>query len=353
MTEGKLTKYAAACVLTAFGALALWLGLRYLLPALLPVFVGYGLAALVRSLGRWAAAHTGDFRLPPVGEKLGGMVLAAGVCILVFWGGCKGLAALGGQAGDLVQRAAGLWDWDALPPWLRDSVPPALREKIGLAVTGLVEKGAGWLAGAAGTMLSALPRMALALFITVASVFYWLSDKEGILASAASLLPAPWRNRIRDHPLGQKIRAGLAGMLGGAGAYLRAQLSVSSVVFLVLLAGLSLLQVHGSAAWALLIALADLLPLLGAGAVLLPWAAFALLSGRTGLGVGLAVLWLVLWLIRQWLEPHLVGKALGTHPYIMLAGLYVSYRLAGVPGMVVGAVVLGSMHPSERTGGTA
>ena len=183
----------------------------------------------------------------------------------------------------------------------------------------------------------------LAVFITVASVFYWLADREGILASAVAMVPESLRERIRKHPWRQSAAEGIRSMGGNIAAYLKAQVSLAAVVFLVLSAGLSFLGIPGQMAWAMLTALADLLPLFGAGVVLLPWAGFALLTGRTVRGIGLAVLWLVVWLLRQWLEPKLTGRALGVHPYVMLAGMYGAYRIGGIGGMIVGAVVLGGM----------
>lgn len=341
--ENRLFRYGAACLVGAFAAVGIWLALRFLLPILLPVLIGYGLAAWIHRMGQWTVRHTGMGRLGPVGEKAGGMVLAAVLLAGILWGGTKGVAALAGQAGELVERAAGLWDWNALPEWITAGVPENLRDKIGQAVTALVEKGAGWLADAAGDVLSALPGAALAVFFTAASVFYWLADRDGILSSLQEMIPEPLRQRIRNHPWQNRIRALLQDSVGNMAAYLKAQLSLASVVFLVLSAGLSLLGIRGQIAWAMLIALTDLLPLFGAGVVLLPWAVFALLTGETVRGIGLAVLWLTIWLLRQWLEPKLTGHALGVHPYVMLAGMYGAYRLGGVGGMIVGALVLGGM----------
>lgn len=339
--ENRIQQYASACVLAAFAAAALWLILRYLLPVVLPVCIGYALAAWIRKLGRWAANHTGGKGIGPVGERIGGMTLAAVLCVVLLWGGTKGIAVLAGQAAELVEQAAGLWNWDALPDWIRTRVPEGLADQIGSGVTALVEKGAGWLAGAAGNLLSALPGAALAVFVTVASVFYWLADRDAILSSAKSMLPESLRNRIRTHPWRQKLTAGIREMGGNAAAYLKAQISLGAVVFLVLSAGLSLLGIPGQMAWAMLTALADLLPLLGAGIILLPWAVFSLLTGQTVRGIGLTVLWLTVWLLRQWLEPKFTARALGVHPYIMLTGMYIAYRLAGIPGMIAGAVAMG------------
>lgn len=342
MTEGKLEKYAAACILAAFGALGAALALKYLLPALFPVLAGYGLAAGVRAMGRWIRRFTGGRTIHPVGERIGGMALAAVVCVLVIWGIWHGLAALASQAGDLVSRAADMWRWDVLPDWVRERVPESLQEQIGGALTALVEKAAGLLAGAAGGIVTSLPGAALAVFLTLASFFYWLADRDGILAGLRALLPTGLYSRLIRHPVWVGAAAGLRQAGASVGGYLRAQVSLVLVLFLVLTAGLSLLGIGAPAAWGCLIALADLLPFFGAGTVLLPWAGIALLTHRTGLGAGLAVLWLVLWLLRQWLEPRLVGNALGVHPYIMLAGLYAAYRIGGVGGMILTAVVLGA-----------
>lgn len=345
----KVVQYAAVCILAAFAGAALWLALRYLLPVALPVGIGYGLAAWIRKMGRWAAGHTGGGGIGPVGERIGGMTLAAVLCVALLWGGYRGIAALAGQAGELMERAAGLWDWEALPDWIRTRVPEGIAAQIGGGVTALVEKGAGWLAGAAGNLLSALPGAALAVFITVASVFYWLADREGILASVRDMVPDGLWERIRAHPWRRKGAALLRGMGGSMAAYLKAQVSIAAVMFLVLSAGLALLGIPGQMAWAMLTALADLLPLFGAGVVLLPWAVFALLTGRTVRGIGLVVLWGTVWLMRQWLEPKLTGRALGVHPYVMLAGMYGAYRIGGIGGMIVGAVVLGGMGESKNS----
>lgn len=344
MTEGnRLERYAAGCVLAAFVGVGIWLVLRFLLPVTLPVVIGYGLAAWIRKLGRWAAGHTGVGRLSPVGERIGGMMLAAVLCVVLLWGGTRGIAALAVQAGGLMERAAGLWEWNALPEWIRARVPEGLAQQIGSGVTALVEKGAGWLAGAAGNLLTALPGAALAVFITVASVFYWLADREGILASVKTMVPEGLRNRISGHPWRRRAAELLQESGGNMAAYLKAQISLAAVMFLVLSAGFAFLGIPGQMAWAMLTALTDLLPLFGAGVILLPWAGFSLLTGQTVRGIGLAVLWFTVWLLRQWLEPKLTGRALGVHPYVMLAGMYGAYRIGGVGGMIVGAVVLGGM----------
>ena len=96
---------------------------------------------------------------------------------------------------------------------------------------------------------------------------------------------------------------------------------------------------------AVLVALLDLLPVLGSGAVLLPWSAVAFLSRDVRTGVGMLVLWGVITLVRQIAEPRIVGGSLGLHPLLALAGMYVGFRLFGAVGLVLGpcAIVTGKV----------
>ena len=134
--------------------------------------------------------------------------------------------------------------------------------------------------------------------------------------------------------------------------WLKAQLRLSGVTFLISLAGLLLLSVSYAPLWALVIAAVDAVPMLGTGTVLLPWAMVCLLQGRRILALGLAGLYLAAMLTRTALEPRLVGKHLGLDPLMTLAALYVGYRLWGIGGMILSpllAVTVSQLLRSVRT----
>ena len=90
---------------------------------------------------------------------------------------------------------------------------------------------------------------------------------------------------------------------------------------------------------ALLIAVVDFLPLLGTGLVLIPWAAVSLLLGEVSLGIGLLVLYGISSVVRQILEPKLIGEGLGLHPLLSLAAMYAGLKLFGVWGMILAPLV--------------
>ena len=78
----------------------------------------------------------------------------------------------------------------------------------------------------------------------------------------------------------------------------------------------------------------DALPVLGTGAVLIPWSVICFLQGQTVRGVGLLGIYAVVWLLRAVLEPKLVGRQLGLDPLLTLVAMYAGFRFIGLIGMI-------------------
>ena len=140
-------------------------------------------------------------------------------------------------------------------------------------------------------------------------------------------------------PIPKKLRPGLARLKNFAATTLlrlvRAYLLLLLITFGELCLGLWLLGVGPFAAVAAVIALLDLLPVIGTGSVLIPWAVLALLGGESGLGWGLIVLYLVITVARNFLEPRIVGSSIGLPPLLSLVCVYAGLRLFGVLGAVL------------------
>ncbi len=97
--------------------------------------------------------------------------------------------------------------------------------------------------------------------------------------------------------------------------------------------GFSFLRIENSFGAALLVAVLDILPVLGTGAVLIPWAIIALLQGNTAFGVIMAVLYLIITIVRNIIEPRLVGRQMKLHPALTFAAMLVGLRIFGVIGL--------------------
>jgi predicted PurR-regulated permease PerM len=98
------------------------------------------------------------------------------------------------------------------------------------------------------------------------------------------------------------------------------------------------------------IALLDLLPIIGVGTLLIPWGIIAAATGNLALGVGLLALHAVIILIRQFLEPKLLGKQLGMHPLLALLATYAGLKLFGFWGLMLlpGALMILQKAFSEK-----
>ena len=92
--------------------------------------------------------------------------------------------------------------------------------------------------------------------------------------------------------------------------------------------------------WGLLIAFLDFLPVFGTGTVLVPWGIIKLLGGEYAFAAGLLLLYVLTQVIRQVVQPKLVGDSMGLNPLLTLFLLYLGFKMNGIAGMIL-AVPLG------------
>lgn len=208
------------------------------------------------------------------------------------------------------------------------SIQPLLRSNVQALFsdgTALLEQITGYLLGLGKRLLSHLPDSALSLGTGLISAF---------LISAK--LPRLRRWLLRRIPK-EKLRALLAAlgrMKQALGSWLLAQCKLVGVTFVILVLGFVLLRIPYALLWALGICLVDVFPILGTGAVLLPWSLLQFLQGDSPRAVGLLGIYITVTLTRSLLEPKLVGRHLGLDPLATLILLYAGYRLWGIAGML-------------------
>lgn len=115
---------------------------------------------------------------------------------------------------------------------------------------------------------------------------------------------------------------------------------ISLVCFAEMLIGFAILGVENGSFLALLIAVFDVLPVVGSGAILVPWGIIALIMGNAKLGIGLIVLWGIIVVVRQILEPKIVGDQVGLYPLITVIALYLGLKLMGGLGLIMGPLYI-------------
>ena len=84
----------------------------------------------------------------------------------------------------------------------------------------------------------------------------------------------------------------------------------------------------------------DALPIVGSGTVMIPWAIISGINGDLKLGISIIVLFVIMSVIRQFLEPRLVSKHIGTHPIFTLIAMYTGYKMIGVFGLLLGPIII-------------
>ena len=108
-----------------------------------------------------------------------------------------------------------------------------------------------------------------------------------------------------------------------------------TLTFIDISVGLTILGVDNALAIALVIAVFDVLPVLGTGGIMIPWFLFCFMNAQPKLGVGLLILYLIITIIRNIIEPKVVGKQIGLHPLLMLLCMYLGVKLFGFLGLFI------------------
>ena len=90
---------------------------------------------------------------------------------------------------------------------------------------------------------------------------------------------------------------------------------------------------------AAIIAVLDIMPVIGTGGILIPWAIIELILKNYFLGFSLLILYIGVTVFRNIIEPRIVGHQIGLHPIITITAMYAGLRLFSVAGIIIGPVV--------------
>jgi len=129
-------------------------------------------------------------------------------------------------------------------------------------------------------------------------------------------------------------------VLKAGGVYLKAQLTIMAIIAAICVVGLFLIGNSYALIIGLVIGLMDAFPVLGTGTVFVPWALITLLQGDIFHAVAYAVLWIMTWLTREFLEPKFIGKKLGLYPIAIVMTMYIGVNVYGISGVILGPLSL-------------
>lgn len=201
-----------------------------------------------------------------------------------------------------------------------DSLGQQALDSAGDLISSLSGKAVGVLSGAA----ISLPGLFVKLVLLIISTFFIAIDYELIKAFIVRQLDE------KTHNLLWEIKNYVGGTLW---VCIRSYAIIMTLTFVELAVGLSLIKVQHAVIVALLISIFDILPVLGTGGIMIPWTVLTAIQGDLRLALGLLIIYVVITIIRNIVEPKIVGSQLGLHPVVTLSSMFAGVQLFGILGL--------------------
>ena len=185
-------------------------------------------------------------------------------------------------------------------------------------------------------IITSIPTIGIYTVITFLALYFICSDKIYMLDQLEHHFPELWVKKIIKH-----IRE----LTKSLGSYLKAEAILVIVSFIISLIGLYIfkfanLNVQYPLIAALGIGFVDALPIFGSGTVMIPWAIITACNGDIKLSLAILVLWIIMSVIRQIIEPRVVSGQIGIHPIFTLIAMYTGFKFIGIIGMIIGPIIL-------------
>jgi sporulation integral membrane protein YtvI len=177
--------------------------------------------------------------------------------------------------------------------------------------------------------ISSIPKVAVFIIVTLLSSYFISSDRNKIVDFFTRQVPENWSRNFS----GIKSDTFTAVF-----AYFKAILILMTITFIEVSIGLFVIKADYVLLMGLIVALSDAIPVLGTGIVMVPWITWNLATGNMHMALGLTIIYLLGVIIRQILEPKIVGDQIGLHPLITLISMYIGLNIFGVFGLFIGPV---------------
>ena len=308
----------------------IYLVFEYLLPVSIPLLLGLLVAWWVVKLSRKIHCSHKLVRLA-LAALIYGMI---GLTVTLV--AAKGISAARGiikwlpqvYEMKLLPFATLCYNWlterlDGLDPGMVSALE-MLRESLLSALKSLISSVSGFAVNLVSGLATGVPSLILSLLAMIFSTFFVVGDYERIMEFASANLPQQVKNGL------VKVRVYLTDTLL---VVIRSYILIMLLTFTELSILFSLFGIENAVLKATLIAMLDILPILGTGGIMIPWAVISLVLGSTRLGLRLLLIYVIVTVVRNYVEPKIVGAQLGQHPIITLVAMFVGLRLFGFWGL--------------------
>ncbi|MBE6683064.1 MAG: sporulation integral membrane protein YtvI [Ruminococcaceae bacterium] len=353
-------KFAVITLYAAVGIALAFFIFNYLWGALLPFLIAYLFAECFRPIVKYSESHKSFpkksfvlFVILLAAAALSGLVFA--IARQVYFE-ISELAASArealelfrvddGYAGEMIEKINGMIPFVDVSEKMWES-RANLDEELWSILVSFAERLSGGLIDLAANAAAFLPNALLCVAVVIIATYYFAIDRVKINCFFLSLFPKSVRPTLKQ------FRDILAETVG---KYLRAYGVLFFITFGELLLAFVIMGVEYSFVFALVISLVDILPVLGTGTVLIPWGIISITAGNYGIGIGLLVTYAVITVVRQVIEPKIVGKFIGLSPLASLAAMYIGLKLMGIFGLFafpLGAIAIKRVVELKKEGNT-
>lgn len=232
------------------------------------------------------------------------------------------------------------WIYSFLPQWFVDTLT-IFEDRLII-----------FLQDSSGSILSSILNLTRSLTLTIGNFLIGLLIT--ILAAYFMLVEYSRVSTMSRRRMGRRFSRTLIllknSVIQSLGGFFRSQLLIAGIAFVVMYLALVLYGQAYALLIAFILAIVDLLPLIGTIAVLLPWGLLAMLNGDIQKGIFLIGLGIGFFLLRRILEPKIVGSQTGLHPLVALVSIYVGLQISGVWGAILGPLVVMLVLSVYKTG---
>ena len=220
--------------------------------------------------------------------------------------------------------------WRVLPESVKDA-GKSFVDNLGNALGGLAANLSEPTMSLAGDVAKQIPSIVIGAFMVILSAYFFVADREAVLV---------WAKKVTPEAIYTRALAAVSYFKFAVGGYFIAQFKIMAVVSTILFICLSLLRVEYAIVLAILVGFLDFLPFFGTGTVFVPWCIYTVLTGNYMRALFLLIIYVTTQVVRQLIQPKLVGDEVGLKPLPTLLFIYIGYKLGGFLWMIL-AVPLG------------
>lgn len=306
----------------------------------MPFVIGWFIAYLAYPLVGWLESRV------KIKKKLGSALIIILVIAIVAGLGYLGIVKLAREiqmalnnAPDLYQDLeAGFREIGERFQGVYRMLPENIQNGWNSLIQNMDERVGGVIAGignpaveATGNVVKRIPGILVSVIVALVSAYFFTSQREEIIQ---------WSKKVAPKAIEARMSMVMYNLKYAVGGYFKAQFKIMAVVGLILLCGFLILGVDYAFLLAILIAFLDFLPFFGTGTALIPWAVYKFFVMDIKIAIALLIIYGITQLVRQIIQPKLVGDSIGLSPLLTLILLYVGYRVGSLLGMIL-AVPIG------------